>query len=155
MLDVRWKDLVGLDYDHLLSKGAMAEQFIAQHLYLGAGKNTRNRVHYWLREKSADNAEVDFVRNDHNKILPIEVKAGKSGRIKSLIKFMEEKKSHVTEAVRFDLAYRDHLCEVVSYEFPEGARPDKLSFTLHNLPLFWIESLESGFLEVLDLNTWD
>lgn len=55
---------------------------------------------------------------------------------------MEDKKSHVTEAVRFDLAYRDHLKEGVSYNFPEGARPERLSFTLYNLPLYLVETLE-------------
>lgn len=143
MLDVKWRDLVGLDYDNLLSKGAMAEQFIAQHLFLGSGKTTRTRVHYWLREKSADNAEVDFVTNYLNKIIPIEVKAGKSGRIKSLIQFMEEKRSLVTEAVRFDLAYREKFLELVSCKFADGKRRNELSFTLHNLPLYCIESLEA------------
>ena len=139
MMDVGWSDIAGLDYDNLLSKGAMAEQFIAQHFFLGAGKTSRPRVNYWLREKAADNAEVDFIRCYHNRIVPVEVKAGKPGRIKSLLKFMEEKQSLVSQAIRFDLHFREQFMERVNFNSSDGRQADKIAFDLLNLPLYGVE----------------
>ncbi len=56
---------------------------------------------YWFREGRTGNAEVDFVTSTGKTIVPIEVKAGKSGSIKSLQQFAIDKKSTLT--CRFDL----------------------------------------------------
>ena len=67
-----------------INEGRMAEQFIAQHLlYLGRA-DERPALNYWLREGRAGNAEVDFVIQQGSRMIPIEVKAGKSGTLKSL-----------------------------------------------------------------------
>ena len=54
-----------------------------------------------MREKKSNNAEVDFVISKANQIIPIEVKAGKSGSLKSLLQFVYHK--NLDFAVRFDL----------------------------------------------------
>ena len=46
-------------------------------------------------------AEIDYLLPSHLNILPIEVKAGNQGGMKSLWSFMREK--HITEAVRCSL----------------------------------------------------
>ena len=67
----------------------MAEQFIGQHLaFLDPGKPS---LHYWLREGKSENAEVDYVVAQNGKILPIEVKAGAAGSLKSIHQFCHEK----------------------------------------------------------------
>ena len=55
----------------------------------------------WLREGKSANAEVDYVISQGNLILPIEVKAGKSGSLKSLQQFVFQKNAGL--AARFDL----------------------------------------------------
>jgi hypothetical protein len=54
-----------------------------------------------LREGRSDNAEVDFVVTDGRAVIPVEVKAGKAGTMKSLLEFVRAK--HPRRAVRFDL----------------------------------------------------
>jgi hypothetical protein len=49
----------------------------------------------------AGNAEIDYAIDDHQNIVPIEVKAGKSGTLRSLQHFMETREAPL--AVRFDL----------------------------------------------------
>lgn len=139
LLDVKWQDLAGLDYDHLLSKGAMAEQFIAQHIYLADGRDRRPRLHYWLREKSAENAEVDFVITQNNEVIPVEIKGGKAGRIKSLLRFMAEKQRVTQKALRFDLEYRENLHEQVTFTSQLDSSPEKANFQLQNYPLYAVE----------------
>ncbi len=65
-------------------KGIMAEQQTAQTL-----KATGNKLLFWTREANASNAEVDFVKQVGDKLIPIEVKSGSTGRLRSLHSFME------------------------------------------------------------------
>ncbi len=44
---------------------------------------------FWVRDKGSGDAEVDFVIAHKGKIIPIEVKSGKTGRLRSLHQFME------------------------------------------------------------------
>ena len=50
-------------------------------------------LHFWARDKVGAQAEVDYVISFNSHIIPIEVKSGAIGRLRSLLKFLEEKKS--------------------------------------------------------------
>ncbi|MBT3602465.1 MAG: ATP-binding protein [Candidatus Latescibacteria bacterium] len=96
-----WLAISSLDERSFVNEGAMAEQFIGQHLlYQDEGRESP-RLCYWLREQKVKNAEVDYVISRGERIVPIEVKAGKSGSLRSLHQFVLHK--HVNLAVRFDL----------------------------------------------------
>lgn len=56
---------------------------------------------YWGREARNANAEVDFVISRHQDILPLEVKAGKTGTLRSLFQFLLDKERQ--RAVRVHL----------------------------------------------------
>jgi predicted AAA+ superfamily ATPase len=77
----------------LVNSGALAEQFVAQELIAYANPRQEFQLHYWHREAKSSNAEVDYVIEFHNDIIPIEVKSGPAGTLKSLRMFMESKKS--------------------------------------------------------------
>ncbi len=81
-----------------LQKGAIAEQFVAQHLIQHA--KPYPELFYWLRDGGKGNAEIDFVFSSGGRVVPLEVKAGKSGSLKSLHQFMHEKK--LKHAFRLD-----------------------------------------------------
>lgn len=49
-----------------------------------------DRLAFWTREKNQSSAEVDFVLPYANLLVPIEVKSGKSGKLRSLQMFMDE-----------------------------------------------------------------
>lgn len=60
--------------------GALAEQFVGQE-FIAAGQNV---LYYWSRDAKNSNAEVDYLLEKSGKIIPVEVKSGVSGRLRSL-----------------------------------------------------------------------
>jgi len=84
-----------LDEHFLVNRGALCEQAIAQNLLHGGDSWTKPEAFYWTRESPNSTAEVDFLVQLGGGILPIEVKAGKTGRLKSLQLFLSEKNSPV------------------------------------------------------------
>jgi predicted AAA+ superfamily ATPase len=64
--------------------GELAEQFVAQELIAYRSQQTKEHLYYWQRESKNSSAEIDFVISANNHIVPIEVKAGKTSRLKSL-----------------------------------------------------------------------
>lgn len=80
--------------------GASCEQFVGQHLLYRNEYYIRPELHYWMREKKGSSSEVDFVIAHHNRVIPVEVKAGSTGKLRSLQVFIEEKGS--TLVVRFN-----------------------------------------------------
>lgn len=79
----------------LLNRGAIAEQFVGQELLAAADIFSEPKLHFWSREKAQSQAEIDYVISVNNHIIPIEVKAGKTGRLRSLQIFMEEHHSKI------------------------------------------------------------
>ncbi len=66
-------------------KGVITENYVANEL-IKMGYD----LHYWSRKgKNNANAEVDFLFQKDNKIIPVEVKAGKNTQAKSLKVYME------------------------------------------------------------------
>ena len=61
-------------------QGAMAEQFVGQEILAV----TDSELYYWAREAKSSNAETDYMVEKAGKIIPIEVKSGKGGSLKSL-----------------------------------------------------------------------
>lgn len=76
----------------LLNQGAMAEQFVGQELCAYSRNYEKTKLFYWQRDKPSS-AEVDYVIHIDGEIFPIEVKSGKTGRLKSLQQFIQEKSS--------------------------------------------------------------
>jgi len=50
-----------------------------------------DNLYFWTREKEKSQAEVDYVIQKKDKIIPIEVKSGKSGKMQSMHLFLSEK----------------------------------------------------------------
>ena len=75
----------------LINRGATAEQFVGQELLAYRSTFENPELYFWCREKKSSMAEVDFITTVGSKIIPIEVKAGSTGQLKSLHLFMQEK----------------------------------------------------------------
>lgn len=75
----------------LINNGAIAEQVVGQLLRTIAPYYSEPMLTYWHREEKGSNAEVDYVIQHGNKVIPIEVKAGSTGSLKSLHLFMGQK----------------------------------------------------------------
>ena len=85
----------------LVNKGAVAEMIVGLEYLRYQTPNIRHDLFYWVRQAKNSQAEVDYVVGHRQRILPIEVKAGTQGGMKSLWMFMQEKK--ITDAVRCSL----------------------------------------------------
>lgn len=77
----------------LIHSGALAEQFVGQEFIAYANPHDRMQLHFWEREKKGSSAEVDYILPIGPHIIPIEVKAGPTGKLRSINVFLEEKKS--------------------------------------------------------------
>lgn len=86
----------------LVNNGAVAEQFVGQHLLYQNLGYEKPELYYWNREKRNSSAEVDYLAVVQNQVVPIEVKAGASGSLKSLQLFLAEKNRPM--ALRFNSA---------------------------------------------------
>ncbi len=73
--------------------GALAEQFVGQELRAHADPYMQPGLYYWAREARTSNAEVDYLVPFGSRILPLEVKSGKSGTLRSLHQFLLEYKA--------------------------------------------------------------
>lgn len=71
--------------------GGIAEAFVGQELAAYTGASSVNPLVYWHRESPSSSAEIDFLVELSGKIVPLEVKEGPSGRMKSLHLFIKEK----------------------------------------------------------------
>jgi predicted AAA+ superfamily ATPase len=100
-LDLKWSHMAKLSDRNLCNEGPIAEQFVGQQLLHRREVFEKPALFYWLREEKTGNAEVDFIVDGGRKVIPVEVKSGKSGSLKSLRYFMENHDSPL--AVRFDL----------------------------------------------------
>ncbi len=81
--------------------GRVAEQIAGQELRLMSGSvGDGPDLFYWQREGGRP-GEIDYVAQIHGKIVPVELKAGAAGSMKSLHQFMFEK--GLDFAVRIDL----------------------------------------------------
>lgn len=76
----------------LVNKGAVAEMIAGLELMRYKTPDIRQELYYWIREAKNSQAEIDYVSTLRLKVLPIEVKAGSRGGMKSLWIFMREKK---------------------------------------------------------------
>jgi predicted AAA+ superfamily ATPase len=77
----------------LVNKGAIAELYAGLELIKSQPDNQSPSLHYWQREKNGSQAEVDYVIEIGEQVVPVEVKSGIKGKMQSLRIFMEEKKS--------------------------------------------------------------
>ena len=95
--------------------------------------NMRHEMYYWLRQSKNSLAEVDYVTNDKSNVLPIEVKAGTQGGMKSLWIFMREKK--LDKAVR---------CSLENFGFFDYSDPEDSNAIRHVLicPLFALSQMD-------------
>jgi predicted AAA+ superfamily ATPase len=88
-----------LDLTHLLldkkieqiNKGVLAEMFVGIELVKVQNNRLPAELYYWQREKGGSTAEVDYVVQIGQEIVPIEVKAGTKGAMQSMFLFLEEK----------------------------------------------------------------
>ena len=110
-------------------RGTLAEQIVWQEL-LAQNRRELTVPTFWVKEKKQSNAEVDFVYPWQGKIIPVEVKSGKDGTLKSLHQFIENS----TEAIAVRLY--DQPYSLIEARTPNLADKPGKPYRLINLPLY-------------------
>ncbi len=106
-----------------LNAGAVAEQVAGQELLAHSNPHENRSLHFWVRDKKNSQAEVDFLINFEDKIIPVEVKAGSTGSLKSLQIFIKENGSRA--AVRYSthsLSFHDKIFSIPLYAIGQTYR---------------------------------
>ena len=80
-----------------LYKGIISEHIVTQEL-MAANSISLKKPDFWVRENKQSNAEVDFILQWRSGLLPVEVKSGTTGTLRSLHSFIDN--SGCTYAVR-------------------------------------------------------
>ena len=91
------QNLCGLTSETLMTEdfiqvnaGAVAEQFVGQELLAYHDPFAESSLYYWGREARSSNAEVDYMVSYGKYAVPLEVKAGKTGVLRSMHLFLEK-----------------------------------------------------------------
>jgi predicted AAA+ superfamily ATPase len=92
------KEIIDTDDLNKIYQGTLIEHLIGQEL-LAFQYNALSALHFWVREKKESTAEVDYLFPYNGLIIPIEVKSGEAGSLKSLHSFMDLAPHHW--AIRF------------------------------------------------------
>lgn len=74
-------------------KGAIIPHIIFQEV-LSLNTVSNQKPFFWVREKAQASSEVDLVLQYQNTIIPIEIKSGPTGKLKSLHEFIERTNHH-------------------------------------------------------------
>ncbi|MCL2651244.1 MAG: AAA family ATPase [Candidatus Azobacteroides sp.] len=118
------KELFGTQDLNDLYKGKITEHIVGQEL-LASNYSFLNSLHFWVRDKKQSEAEIDIMYPYNSAMIPVEVKSGKSGKLRSLLYFLDASK--VDFAVRF---YAGKL------QLEEHKTPNGKAFKLLNLPYY-------------------
>ena len=125
VLDLGRQDLT------LVNGGAVAEQFVGQHLLYSGPRYETPTLYYWTREARNAAAEVDYLLAPGRQVIPVEIKAGTTGSLRSVHQFLNEKRRDF--ALRFNADSPSLLHD--SKGLAGGTRID---YHLLSLPLYMV-----------------
>lgn len=119
---------------NLINKGALSEQVVGQLLRTIEPFYIEPRLYYWTRMEANASSEIDYVLQHHAQVIPIEVKSGSTGSLKSLHYFMSEKK--LSLAVRINSNVPSVTAVDVKTNTGKSAR-----YRLFSIPFYLIEQI--------------
>lgn len=134
ILDLKLSTLEDIAELDLVNKGSIAEQAVGQLLRTIDPFNVEPALYYWIRNEKGSEAEMDYVIQHNNELVPIEVKAGNTGTLKSLHMFMKLKE--ISKAIRiYSGPPRIDEVRVRDYE------KDQISYQLKSIPFYLISEI--------------
>jgi uncharacterized protein len=136
ILNLRYDQIKSLESTELCHKGPVSEQLVGQLLRASFPYYTKPFLFHWRRESKGSSAEIDFLYTYQDKVIPIEVKAGKTGTLKSLHLFMAQKNYPLAIRVNADKA------SVVDVKIKSTTK-EPVQYKLLSIPFYMVEFLES------------
>lgn len=130
-LGINYTQIHSLNDFMFINSGAMAEQVAGQLLRTIFPFYEEPSLYYWHRDVEGSSSEIDYVIQHGSDIVPIEVKAGSTGSLKSLHLFMELKEKNVAIRLNADVPTRTKV-DV------KGMNGQQVRYTLLSMPFYLI-----------------
>jgi predicted AAA+ superfamily ATPase len=124
------KEILGTTDLNKVYQGTMIEHLVGQEL-LASRYNALSSLNFWVREKTTSSAEVDFIWPFEGKLIPIEVKSGTEGKLKSLHLYMD--------LVSHQMALRFYAGEI---SITQAITPGGKKYHLLNLPYYLVSQTD-------------
>ena len=126
-----------------VNKGEIVEAFVGQELLAYSDPINKETLFYWSKENRGSDAEVDYLIQLKELVIPIEVKSGASKRIKSMHIFLESHPKS-THGIRFWTGFGEINNNINSYPLYAIIKPlldnnEQISKALENL----VQNLEN------------
>jgi hypothetical protein len=121
-----------------VQEGSLAEQIVGQELRSLGPSFEDHSLFYWHREAKNANAEVDYVWAHKDQVVPIEVRAGTPGSLKSIHVFLAEKGRNIAVRLNMDRPSVGTFKTALG----GGDRGQDLTYTLLSLPLYLTDQLD-------------
>ena len=118
-----------------VNKGGIAEQFVGQQMRSSQSPLTDPALFYWQRTGGRQ-GEIDYIIQHGNCVVPVEIKSGTAGSMKSLHQFMADKNLNL--AVRFNSNLPSK--ENINVKTTQG---DSVSYTLLSIPLYLAQQINN------------
>ena len=134
-------EMIGIQDLNDFYRGKIIQHLIAQE-FISIQDDSGYRPHFWIREEKNSNAEVDLIYQYGRNIIPVEVKSGKQGSLKSLHQFVE--RCPHPYAVRF---YRGEFS--IDYAKTPKGKP----YMLMNLPYYLGTQIHSYIAYLIENHT--
>ena len=118
----------------MINNGSLSEELTGQLLRTLFPAYISPRLFYWQQTKKNSEAEIDYIIQHQSMIVPIEVKSGKPGSLKSLHYFMAEKNKNLAVRINSDKPSIHHINTQTSSTLPSN-------YILTSIPFYLIEQL--------------
>lgn len=105
-----------------VNKGELLEAFVGQEILAYSDPISKKELYYWRKDSRASHAELDYLLQIKETIVPVEVKAGSSKRIKSM-QFFLESHPHSSYGLRFSADNYSIYQKIHSYPLYSVAKP--------------------------------
>lgn len=125
------KEVLGTIDLNKVYQGILIEHLVGQEL-LATQFNALSSLNFWVREKQASTAEVDYIWPFDGKLIPVEVKSGTEGKLKSLHLFMD--------MAPHPMAIRFYAAGEIS--ITKASTPGGKTYHLLNLPYYLVSQTE-------------
>lgn len=123
-----------IDEINVINRGGISEQVVGQLLRTLFPFYIEPTLYCWHREEKGSSAEVDYVMAHQNQIIPIEVKSGSTGSLKSLHGFMSLKNLPLAVRINSDVPTQTDV-KMKDYQGKE------IQYSLISLPFYLIGQL--------------
>ncbi len=107
-----------------INAGSVAEQFVGQEILANAEPYSEPELFFWARDARGSSAEIDYLIEIGGNSIPVEVKSGSTGSLKSMRLFLD-KYPETPLGIRYsmhDLSYHNRILSIPLYMLSQTSR---------------------------------